>query len=183
MKMNPKDIIGPTFILVAVCLVITSAVVGTNGMTETKITELNAKTAEEAKKEVLPEADSFTTEEVDGAEYYVAANGAGYVFKTANKGYGGPVEVMTGITSEGEIAGVKVVSLNETPGLGMKSTETSFTDQYRMEIPGSRALEVTKTGEAGKVQAISGATITTKAVTNSVNDAIAAFDKITGGAN
>ena len=62
MKMNPKDIIGPTSILVGVCLVITAAVVGTNGVTETKIAELNQKTADEAKLEVLPEADSFTTE-------------------------------------------------------------------------------------------------------------------------
>ena len=52
-----------------------------------------------------------------------------------------------------------------------------------MPVPESGVFEVTKTGEDGKIDAISGATITSKAVTNSVNDAIAAFQQITGGAN
>ncbi|MDD3222533.1 MAG: RnfABCDGE type electron transport complex subunit G [Clostridia bacterium] len=188
MKMNPKDIIGPTSVIVGVCLVITAAVVGTNGLTEAKITELNAQTAEEAKKEVLADADSFSTETITtdkgDVEYYVAANGAGYVFSTSNKGYGGQVGVMTGITAEGEIAGVKVVSHNETPGLGAKSEGTDFTDQYKMQIPEGGVLEVTKTGKTAdnQIDAISGATITSRAVTSSVNDAIAAYQQITGGA-
>lgn len=188
MKMNAKDIIYPTFILVAICLVITAALVGTNGMTEAKIAELNAKTEEEAKQEVLPEADGFTTETISTdngeVEYYVATNGAGYVFATSNKGYGGQVGVMTGISSEGEITGVKVVSHNETPGLGAKAADASFSDQYKMPIPEGGSVEVTKTGKSAdnQIEAISGATITSNAVTTSVNNAIALFNEI-GGAN
>lgn len=59
MNMNPKDIIGPTAVLVGVCLVFTAAVVGTNSLTAEKIEVLNQKTADEAKMEVLPEADGF----------------------------------------------------------------------------------------------------------------------------
>ena len=168
MNMNPKDIIGPTAVLVGVCLVFTAAVVGTNSLTAEKIAVLNQQTADEAKMEVLPEADSFSTETVSistgDVEYYAAANGAGYVFNTSYKGYGGAVGVMTGISADGEITGVKVVDCNETHG---------------------NTFEVTKTGKTAEnqIDAISGATITSRAVTNSVNYAIEAYQQITGGAN
>ena len=190
MNMNPKDIIGPTSVLVGVCLVFTAAVVGTNSLTEEKIAILNQQTADEAKMEVLPEGDSFGTETVTissgDIEYYPAENGAGYVFYTSYKGYGGPVGVMTGISSDGEITGVKVVDCNETPGLGMKSqSDPSFAAQYVMAITESGSFEVTKTGKTAdnEIDAISGATITSRAVTNSVNYAIEAYQQITGGAN
>ena len=87
MNINPKDIIGPTCVLVGVCAAFTAAVVGTNSITEEKIAQLNIETANAAKMEVLPEADSFETATVDTAngtiEYYEAANGAGYVFSTS----------------------------------------------------------------------------------------------------
>ena len=87
MNMHPKDILGPTAALVGVCLVITAAVVGTNSLTAEKIAILNQQTADEAKMEVLPEADSFSTEtssiSVGDVEYYAANNGAGYVFNTS----------------------------------------------------------------------------------------------------
>lgn len=190
MNMNPKDIIGPTAVLVGVCLVFTAAVVGTNSLTAEKIAILNQQTADEAKMEVLPEADSFSTEtisiSVGDVEYYAANNGAGYVFNTSYKGYAGAVGVMTGISADGEITGVKVVECNETPGLGMKAqSDPSFTDQYVMAIPDGGTFEVTKTGKTAdnQIDAISGATITSRAVTNSVNYAIEAYQQITGGAN
>ena len=65
----------------------------------------------------------------------------------------------------------------------MKSQTPEFQGQYQGAIPESGAFEVTKTGEAGKIDAISGATITTNAVTNSVNYAIEAYNQVTGGAN
>lgn len=183
MKMNPKDIIGPTAVLVIIAALFTALVVGTNGLTAEKIAILTQQTADAAKVEVLPEADNFETKDIDGVEYYEAANGAGYVFKTSYKSYGGALVVMTGISAEGEITGVKVTECSDTPGLGLKSQEPAFQDQYKGAVPESRAFEVTKTGEEGKIDAISGATISTNAVTNSVNAAIAAFDQLTGGAN
>ena len=106
MKLDAKEIIKPTSILVVVAGVFTALVVGTNGLTEEKIAILNQQTADAAKMEVLPEADSFETATVDTAngtiEYYEAANGAGYVFSTSYKSYGGALIVMTGISAEGE---------------------------------------------------------------------------------
>lgn len=187
MNINPKDIIGPTCVLVGVCAAFTAAVVGTNSITEEKINQLNIETANAAKMEVLPSADSFETATVDtvngAVEYYEAANGAGYVFSTSYKSYGGALVVMTGISAEGEITGVKVTSCSDTPGLGLKCQEASFQDQYKGALPAGGAFQVTKTGEEGKIDAISGATITTNAVTNSVNYAVEAFNQVTGGAN
>lgn len=187
MKINAKDIIGPTAVLVVIAAAFTALVVGTNGLTEEKIAILNEQTAAAAKVEVLPEADSFETATVDTAngtiEYYEAANGAGYVFSTSYKSYGGALVVMTGISAEGEITGVKVTTCADTPGLGLKCQNADFQDQYKGAMPEGGAFQVTKTGEAGKIDAISGATITTNAVTNSVNYAIEAFNQLTGGAN
>ena len=188
MNINPKDIIGPTCVLVGVCAAFTAAVVGTNSLTAEKIAILNQQTADAAKVEVLPEADNFTTEtwtldSVGDIEYYVAENGAGYVFSTSYKSYGGPLVVMTGISSDGAITGVKVTECSDTPGLGLKSQTPEFQDQYKGDMPAAGAFEITKTGEEGKIDAISGATISTTAVTNSVNYAIEAYNQLTGGAN
>ena len=187
MSINPKDIIGPTCVLVGVCAVFTAAVVGTNSLTAEKIAVLNQQTADAAKVEVLPEADEFSTATVatstGDVEYYEAANGAGYVFSTSYKSYGGALVVMTGISSEGEITGIKVTECNDTRGLGLKCQNADFQDQYKGAIPAAGAFEITKTGEEGKIDAISGATISTTAVTNSVNNAIEAYNQLTGGAN
>lgn len=185
MNIDMKEIIGPTCVLVGVCAVFTAAVVGTNALTKDQIEIINQQIADEAKMEVLPEADSFDTNTVaiesGDVEYYAAANGAGYVFKTNYKSYGGEITVMTGISADGEIAGVKVTECSDTPGLGLKSQNADFQDQYKGAMPAGGAFEVTKTGEEGKIDAISGATITTTAVTNSVNYAIEAYNVVTGG--
>lgn len=186
--MNAKNILVPTLTLTVITLVITALLVLTNGMTKDTIAALEAQAADEAKQEVLAAADDFTeqTITIDNQEitYYEAGNGAGYVFSTSSKGYGGAVAVMTGITSDGEISGVKITSQDETPGLGQKALEASFTDQFKMAIP-EGGLLVTKGGNPAdnEIDAIAGATITTNAVTDSVNEAINIYHEITGGGN
>lgn len=185
MNIDMKEIIGPTCVLVGVCAAFTAAVVGTNSLTKDQIEIINQQIADEAKLEVLPTADAFDTNTVTIAsgdvEYYTATNGSGYVFKTGYKSYGGELTVMTGISTEGEITGIKVTECSDTPGLGLKSQNADFQDQYKGTMPEGGAFQITKTGEAGKIDAISGATITTTAVTNSVNFAIEAFNQVAGG--
>ena len=90
--------------------------------------------------------------------------------------------VMTGISADGQVTGVKLTSQDETPGLGQKALDASFTDQYKMEIP-ENGFAVTKDSPSGEITAIAGATITSRAVTNSVNEAITIYDAVTGGGN
>ncbi|MCK9430277.1 MAG: FMN-binding protein, partial [Candidatus Omnitrophica bacterium] len=80
------------------------------------------------------------------------------VFKASGKGYSSVIETLAGILPDGKINAIKVVSLNETPGLGMRVTEDSFTSQFNNQD----ALNLSG------VQAIAGATISSRAVVDSV---------------
>ena len=88
--------------------------------------------------------------------------------------------VMTGISADGEITGVMLTSHDETPGLGAKAENASFTNQYLMAVP-EDGFSVVKDNPNGQIDAIAGATITSRAVTNSVNTAIDIYEAVTGG--
>lgn len=103
-------------------------------------------------------------------------NYVGLVFNvTAKDGYGGNIEFTVGILKDGTVNNISLLSISETAGLGMKAKEDSFQAQYRSKKVD--AFKVTKTGAAAEsdIDALSGATITSKAVTNGVNSAITAF--------
>ena len=134
MKITAKDILKPALILFVICLVVTALLAGTNLLTKDKIAEQSALEAEQSRKVVLSDADSF--EEADG--YYIGkANNetVGYVFQTEAKGYGGAVKVMTGISADGQITGVVILEHSETPGLGANAEKASFTDQFKQTAP------------------------------------------------
>ena len=104
----------------------------------------------------------------------------GYVFKTKSKGYGGEVTVMTGIDTSGKIILVKVLdATSETPGLGQNVAKTEFSDSFTGLIG---TVGVTDNGEADNtIDAVTGATYSSKAVTTSVNTAISIFNSIKEG--
>lgn len=160
-----------------------------NANTEGKIAELEAQASNEARKSVFEDAESF--EEVDKGkleeivkanpdilEVYKALDGSksqiGYVVKTSTGGYAGPVEVVTGVSSDGSITGMKVVKNTETPGLGTLAAEEPFQAQFAGKSVETE-LEVVKSGAGdSQIQALTGATITSKAVTKGVNSAVEA---------
>ena len=97
----------------------------------------------------------------------------GYLItSTSSESYGGDVQISVGITADGTITGVGFLAINDTPGLGMKAKEPAFKDQFNGRA--AQTFEVTKTAASGdaQIQAISGATITSSAVTNAVNAAV-----------
>lgn len=163
---------------------------GTNQVTSPVIEQLNIKASNEARIAVLPEAKDF--KQVNKSAYasagaktamevYEGANGSdtvGYTIKTAPVGYGGPVEITIGISKDGKITGVNVGNNSETPGLGAKAADPAFYGQYKDKA--AKPLEVIKSGapNESQIKAISGATITSKAVTSGVNEAIAIFGAI-----
>lgn len=181
MKINLKEILTPTIVLFVICVVVSALLGLTNFMTEDKIAEVQAENAAKTRMLVLPEADEFTQE----GEYYTGLKGGevvGYVFETEAGGYGGKVKVMTGISAQGEIMGISILSHSETPGLGANATKESFTDQFKQP---AAQLEVVKNQAAaeGQIEAMTGATITTKAVANAVNEAVAIFESVAKGGN
>lgn len=162
------------------------------------IEKQNVKTNNEAMNEVLPSAKEFAKiaakevkegEKVEKVlpkensivEVNKGQNGsevAGYAIKVETKGYGGKIEMMVGISNEGKLDGIKILNHSETPGLGAKAPEPAFSDQYKGKAINA-PLEVIK-GTASKdneIAAITGATITSKAVTKGVNEAVEYYNK------
>ena len=104
----------------------------------------------------------------------------GCVFVVEVRGYGGMIEMMTGINVNGIVEGKWILKQQETPGLGSRAAEPPFREQFR----GRKTVRFTL-GEGGEnpVQAISGATITSNAVVRGVNEAVALYRKFQDGAS
>lgn len=139
--------------------------------------ETNRQTA---MKEILPNADKFSKTDVKINDKVLEVNSglkgnkiSGYAVKVAPRGYAAPVEIMVGISTDGKVTGIKILSHSETPGLGANAPEPKFSDQYKNKSIKEK-LEVVKVvpTKENQIQAITGATITSKAVTLGVNDAV-----------
>ena len=135
--------------------------------------------------EALDEAGySSTVVNVDGVVQYISgANTYGYVVTvTAKEGYGGDIQFTVGFDMNGTVTGVSMLSINETAGLGMKAKEAEFLNQYVGKSGGSFVVDKDNgTGAANEIDAISGATVTTRAVTKGVNAAYITVTKILNG--
>ena len=114
-----------------------------------------------------------------------SGNAMGYIFNvTTGKGYGGDIQLTVGIKTDGTVCGYSVLSISETAGLGMKAKDdpdwgTQFADKQ------VESFNVVKDGSGSaddsKIDAISGATITSKAVTGAMNSCLAYFQSLEGG--
>ena len=157
------------------------------GMTKDTIAEVDQKKNEAAIQAVLPlegeityVADTllYNYEGVDIAlpcNLAYDANGIfqGMTVKTSEGGFGGKIELMVGFLADGTIKGTSVLSHAETPGLGANMTG-KFKDQFVDKNPATFQLRVTKDG--GDVDAITAATISSRAFSKAVDKAYKAFD-------
>lgn len=185
MKENAKGILKPTLVLVIICLIVTAALAFTNAATKGKIAEQAESDAKQSRLIALPGADSFTksTKAADCYEGKKGSETVGWVFTTKAGSYGGDITVMTGISKDGKITGVQLTNTSDTPGLGLNAQKPEFRDQYVKNCSPGKQFIVVKSGNAGKseINAMTGATISSKAVTNAVNEAVAEFQKVKGG--
>ncbi len=191
-KENKDSIIKPTVVMVCICMVVTLALSLSNLVTQPKIKVLEEKEQNNAMSRVI-KADNYKEQTAnitfdDGAEkitYYTAKKSnkiIGYIFVMNEKGYGGDVSVMTAVNTDGTVKAVDILDVsNETPGLGQNSTKESFYSQYK----GLKdKVSVVKNGADSKnneINAVTGATITSKAVTKAVNKSLEAFKKVSKG--
>ena len=182
-KKNREDIIKPVGVLLAICIIIPLALSVTNKVTAKKIAELEK---ENSKKNMqsLVSADDFEKCSDGGIEYYAAVKGgetAAYIFTESAKGYGGDVSVMTAVKPDGTVAGVAILDVsNETPGLGQNAAKENFYSQYAGLKNGISLLKNGAKAENNEVDAVTGATITSTAVTRAVNTALDNFEKVKG---
>jgi len=139
-------------------------------VTKPGIEAQKVRAVNEAMKEVLPEAVEFRENE-NGVLSGYDGNAAmvGRVMQSQERGYGGPVKVMVGVDPGDRILGVKVLEHYETPGLGDAVTRDSFLKQFGgMEIG-----QVGLVKDRGEVNAVTGATISSKACVAAVKKALA----------
>lgn len=185
-----KEIVIPALSLFIICIVVTALLGLTNAVTAPKIEELAVETQEAAKKEVLADAASFGDAEqtqLSGTTYTyykgLAADGSvmGYVVETVSKGYGGDISLMVGIGVDGTVQGVSILSINETAGLGMNAENPEFLEQF---LGKSGTIGVQKNGSSDtEIQALTGATITSEAMADGVNQALLVCEQLGGGVN
>lgn len=189
MKSNTyKEYIAPVVVLVAICLVVTFALAFVNSITAPIIEENAIATANAARAELLPAADTFTAYEEEMVEMdpgkvfveevYTADNGSGVVVTVKTKSFGGLLTEMVGIDANGAVTGVKVTAHGDTPGLGTKAHDPAYLEQYKGM---TEYADTTAKGDPN-VTHVSGATISSNAVHYGVCAALEQF-KAMGGAN
>ena len=177
-----NNIVKPIVVLGAICLVASAALAAVNEVTAPIIKAQEEAAANEAYLVVLPDADGF--EEVTDFQtsnvqaVMKATNGAGWVIKASAKGYGGDVPVVVGFDANGTIVGIQFLANSETSGYGQKLVDGSedginFTQQF---IGMSEAPEV-----GANIDAISGATVSSKAAASAVTTAINCFNEVALG--
>ena len=144
--------------------------------TKDVIADKKEEVNQRAYAKVLPDAGVLTKLEVQPdqkavLEVYRAENG-GVAMKVMGTGYGGDMEMAVGIDADGNVTGVSIISHGETPGLGAKATEADFIDQYSGKNAKETLTVVKGDAAENEISAISGATITSRGVTEGVNEAL-----------
>lgn len=166
--------------LAGTLLLISAVVAGllglVNHITADKISAINAEKTAASMRQVLP-AESYTELAYTGSDPVVAklyeAAGSGYVVEVTPSGFGGTIDMVVGVGTDGTVTGISIVSMSETSGLGANASRDSFRSQF---VGQSGTLAVSKDG--GTIDALTGATITSRAVTGGVNSALAAVAEL-----
>ena len=191
-NMDPKYIIELTLKLFITCVVVAGLLGGVNAITSDKLAAINLENTQKAMTKVVAEGSTFTdaleiTSEMEAAAasagatvteaYGVEADGAaaGHVLKIVASGSQGAIEMMVGVDAAGSVTGVSVVKNAETAGIGSKVMDNEpnvkgvpVLDQFIGKSAADGTLNV-----GSNVDAITGATVSTKGITTGVNAAIA----------
>ena len=149
---------------------ITSALLGTvNYITADRIAEITEQKTADAMQEVLPSANytplSYRGNDERVNSVYQSENG--YVVSVSVSGSQGMIDMLVGVDNAKAVTGVAIIDMSETAGLGAKASEEGFRSQF---AGASGSVAVTKDG--GEIDALTGATITSRAVCSGVNAAL-----------
>lgn len=147
-----------------------------NGFTKPIIEENQRQLEIQARQVVLPQAATFEFVEAN-LPYYRGydedGNLVGYTFMAIGSGYSGDIQTMVGADTALLVTNISIISQTETPGLGANCTRPDFTDQYSNKC--IDRIRIDKDG--GYITTITGATITTRALSNSIVDALKQLGK------
>lgn len=192
-----NSIVKNTLILTVITIISGGLLGAVYELTKEPIATAQEQAKQTAYKAVFKEAENFSEiqlpgksiqealaseglegEEITSAFKALSANGEdmGVVFNiTTHEGYGGDINITVGIDRDGKVLGVEILDISETAGLGMKANKPEFLSQFadkRVSL-----FRYTKNGKSAdnEIDAISGATITTNAMTNAVNAGLTGY--------
>lgn len=167
-----QDMIKPVLVLLIIAAVVAALLAFVHGVTEPIIEENTRIAAEQARQEVLEGAASFTEIPYDAEQFNITSaykedSGLGYVFTSANKGYGGDVVVTIGLDADGNIVGIKADVSTETSGVGSKAGAEKYLSNF-----------MGLSGDIDGIDTISGATYSSSAVKTGVASVLEAFAEL-----
>lgn len=157
----------PIFILTAVVLVSVAVLMFINSLTKPVVAEHKREEINALLQNIYSNMDDYEYRD----EIYKVLEGEeiiGYAFVAKGKGYGGEITIMVGLNKGLQIKDVTIMSHTETPGLGSRVAESSFTSQFE----GLAAEDIALAKNGGKIDAVSGATISSEAVVSAVREEI-----------
>jgi len=166
--MLKKILANKAYPVVFLAIVVTVSVIlliAFNGFTSSVIESRREEEITGILKEIFPDMSRYELED----EVYIIykdSEKAGYAFKASGSGYGGNIDILVGLDNSFGIKGISILSQTETPGVGTKITESSFTDQFK----GLSLSDIALKSEGGKIDAITGATISSRAVVDAIQE-------------
>lgn len=172
-----RTYVMPLFVLTAICLVVSSALALMHSVTNPVIVSAAAQRAQEAMIDKIPDATGFESIDIDSfdelpatiKEIYGTTNNVGYVFIAAVSGFSGDITVICGVGPDGRIIDSSALSHTETRGIGTIIEQESFLGPFR-------GMDSSLEG----IDAVTGATISTRAYIRAIDDILAAFEIVTG---
>lgn len=184
-----KQIIKDALILTCITLIAGILLGLVYDVTKQPIARQRELTKQKACKTVFADADTFDTEHtfdigdwdlpdeyegcsIDEAIPALGKDGGllGYVLTvTCSEGYGGDITIMMGVTVSGTLNGIEFLSISETAGLGMEAKKPKFKDQFQDKQAQQFTVTKDEAHDENEIEAVSSATITSKAVTKAVN--------------
>lgn len=173
MKKQSPSILRLTLTLLLITAVVAAALAGVNAITAERIAAATREKINAAIATVLPDVENpqpvSLPEATDSRITAVYAAPEGYAVEVRPAGFGGEITMMVGLSPEGTVLGIAIVSHTETAGLGAVAASDSAKGQaFRNQFTGAAGLlAVTKDG--GAILPVTGATVTSRAVTDGVN--------------
>jgi len=173
------------FILLIFCAVAAGILAYVNGLTAPVISQRKELEETQTRQQLIPNSDFTLMSSADSSfSFYKAIDKSsgttnGYAFISEGTGYSSRIKTMVGVDTLFQVLAIKIIDQAETPGLGAKCQDQAYFDMYA----GLSEADLFVDKDGGKIKSITGATITTRAVTNSIREQIAILKKalIAGG--
>jgi len=188
-----KDIVKLGLTLFLVTAVAGAALSLVNNITKPRIEEQKRLVTERALIAALPDADKSAIDPVykaDTLKYYIGYKDtsrqelAGYAFVAKGTGYSSTIETMVGVDTTGKIIGIKIMQQVETPGLGTKIEEVKYGQNFawfQQQFIDKSANSVAVDKDNGQITSVTGATISSRAVANSISSGALKLSREIGG--